>query len=225
MTDSKANGTEEFGPSRCRICGTGVAQARDIVSDRRYLQCERCCGTFTAWGSLPSEELERTQYALHENDPADPHYRRFVGHLVEPLIERLPKGAEGLDYGCGDGPAGAAMLTEAGFSVTSYDPFFAPDKAALERQYDFIFCCEVAEHFHDPVAEFRKLDTLLRPGGILAVMTGMEYSDIDFGNWHYRRDPTHVAFYKPATMLQIGMDRGWQTDIPGRNTVIFTKGI
>ena len=222
MSGHKSDGMGERELSPCRICGVGLARARNVACDRNYLQCERCHGTFAALNDLPSKEFERTQYELHENDPDDPHYRRFVGHLIEPLIERLSEGAEGLDYGCGNGPAGAAMLAESGFDITFYDPFFAPDESALQRDYDFI-CCEVAEHFHDPAGEFSRLDRLLRPGGILAVMTAMEYSDVDFSSWHYRRDPTHVAFYKPDTMLQIAIDRSWQMVIPSRTLFFFGR--
>lgn len=214
----------QFEGVSCRICAIGNVVPRPVtVSDRQYWQCERCGGTFATLESLPSHELEQEQYNLHENDPADPNYRRFVAHLVDPLITRLPEGAEGLDYGCGDGPAGAALLTEAGFVVRCYDPFFANDISALERQYDFIFCCEVVEHFHNPARDFHKLDGLLKPGGILAVMTAMEYPDLNFDTWHYRRDPTHVAFYRPDTMLQIGWDHDWQTVLPARNVALFTK--
>ena len=214
---------EEPTPTPCRICGCGVAFLRHDAADRVYLQCHRCEGTFVAWEGLPGGDEERSIYELHENDASDPKYREFVGRLVEPLIERLAAGAEGLDYGCGEGPAGAAMLTETGFSVTLYDPFFAPDQAALERKYDFILCCEVAEHFHDPISDFTKMARLLRPGGILAIMTGLEYPHVNFATWSYRRDPTHVAFYRPVTMLQIARDRDWQVILPSANIVLFRK--
>lgn len=207
----------------CRICEGGVAYPRVDVSDRTYFQCRRCEGTFVASEDLPTSDVERSQYELHENDASDPNYRRFVGRLVSPLIERLAAGAEGLDYGCGEGPAGAAMLIEAGFNVTLYDPFFVPDEAALERDYDFVFCCETAEHFHDPGREFDKMEQLLRRGGILAIMTGLEYPQVDFATWHYRRDPTHVTFYRPLTMERIAQDRGWEVDFPGKNTILFRK--
>jgi hypothetical protein len=42
------------------------------------------------------------------------------------------------------------MLAEAGHAMALYDPFFRPDPAALERDYDFITCTETAEHFHHP---------------------------------------------------------------------------
>lgn len=223
MIRARGSGTAAAETLPCRICRQGVAHSREVPSDLCYLQCERCRGTFAALESLPSRELEQAQYDLHENDPGDQHYRRFVAHLVEPLMDRLRSGAEGLDYGCGNGPAGAAMLSEASFMMSYYDPFFAPDETVLDRKYDFVFCCEVVEHFHQPSREFDRLDRLLRPDGILAVMTSMEYSDVDFASWHYRRDPAHVAFYKPDTMMHIGMDREWQTILPSRNVALFKQ--
>ena len=61
----------------------------------------------------------------------DAGYRRFLSKLADPLMARLAPGARGLDYGCGPGPALAAMLREAGHEVALYDPFFAPDPAPL----------------------------------------------------------------------------------------------
>ena len=34
-------------------------------------------------------------------------------------------------------------------------------------------CSETAEHFREPRVEFARFDALLRPGGVLGVMTGM----------------------------------------------------
>lgn len=207
----------------CVICEGGTAGVRAGLSGGGYLQCGRCHGTFIARDRLPSRRVEREQYGLHENDPDDARYRAFVGRLVAPLLQRLENGARGLDYGCGPGPAGAAMLTQAGHRVTLYDPIFAPDDHVLEQRYDFVFCCEVAEHFHQPAPEFRKLGGLLEPGGILAVMTAMEYPETDFDTWHYRRDPTHVVFYRPDTMMHLALDHGWHAVFPTRNVVLFTK--
>jgi len=47
---------------------------------------------------------------------------------------------------------------------------FRPGSEALTRTCDFITCTEVAEHFHRPADEFRRLDALLKPGGWLALM-------------------------------------------------------
>ncbi len=79
-------------------------------------------------------------YLHHENHLDDPGYRRFLSKLADPLLARLPAGSKGLDYGCGPGPALAAMLREAGHQVALYDPFFHPDLTPLERSYDFETC-------------------------------------------------------------------------------------
>ena len=39
---------------------------------------------------------------------------------------------------------------------------------------------------------------LVRPGGWLAVMTCFQTDDARFAGWHYRKDPTHVVFYREA---------------------------
>ncbi len=190
---------------------------------RRYVRCGRCHATLLDQTQLPSGEQERAHYQTHENDPADPGYRAFLARLARPLIERLASPQAGLDYGCGPGPALAAMLQEHGHDVALFDPFFAPDRAPLARCYDFITCSEVAEHFHHPAHEFARLDRLLRPGGLLALMTMFQTDDARFGDWHYRRDPTHVAFYRRETLAVVGQDHGWSYDFPAPNVVIFAK--
>lgn len=115
------------------------------------------------------------------------------------------------------------MLREAGHEVALYDVFFAPGAAVLECRYDFVSCTETAEHFHDPAAEFRRFDSLLKPGGWLGIMTGMLSEGIDFGSWHYRRDPTHVVFYQQATLLFLAQQHGWQCEFPGRDVALLRK--
>jgi hypothetical protein len=116
------------------------------------------------------------------------------------------------------------MLTEKGHPTRDYDPFFAPDRDLLDASYDFLTCSETAEHFHDPAAEFRRMDTLLRPGGWLGLMTGLLQPDTDLATWWYLRDPTHVSFYTLDSLDWIASDRGW-TLVPIADTVaLFRKG-
>jgi len=173
----------------------------------------------------PTPEEERAHYRTHRNDAGDPGYRAFLARVADPLAARLAPGAEGLDYGAGPGPALAAMLRERGFPTAVYDPFFAPDADALRRTYDFVTCTETAEHFHAPGDEFARLDGLLRPGGILAVMTEMLEDGRDFAAWRYARDPTHVSFYRPRTMRWIAEKHEWTMESPGRNVFLFLKSV
>lgn len=172
---------------------------------------------------LPSRDQERARYEQHRNDPDDPRYCDFVGRIIAPLTAVMPAPATGLDYGSGPGPALSRMLEARGYRMSNYDPFFAPDSRALETKYDFITCTETVEHFHEPMREFSKLDGMLRPGGVLAMMTCFQSDDTQFANWHYRRDPTHVAFYRAKTFERIAQARGWQCTIPARDIAIMRK--
>lgn len=193
------------------------------VDARDYGRCDACEASFVLPAQHPSAAEERTEYELHRNDPSDAHYRRFLARLAQPLLDRLAPGSDGLDFGCGPGPVLADMLRAFGHRVALYDPFFAPDASALLRGYDFITCTEVVEHFHRPAAEFARLDTLLRPGGWLAIMTCFQADDARFARWHYRRDPTHVVFYRAATFRLLARRFAWHCEIPVKDVVLMRK--
>jgi hypothetical protein len=170
-----------------------------------------------------NEAEEKAVYALHDNHPDDPGYRRFLCRLAAPLLECLPPGSSGLDFGCGPGPALDRMMEESGMQMSLYDPYFCPDTTALDKRYDFVTCTEVVEHLHHPAAVFRQLDSLLLPGGFLGVMTCFQTDDARFANWHYRRDPTHVVFYRQATLQWLAGHHGWHLDVPAKDVAIFRK--
>ncbi len=209
----------------CPVCRAPTAVWFMVVDGLDYWRCDMCEARFLDARHRPSRDDERAHYLLHENDVDDPGYRRFLSKLANPLLERLGACLKGLDYGCGPGPALAAMLCEAGHQMTLYDPYFHPDPSVLDRTYDFIVCTEVAEHFHDPAAEFERLDAMLRPCGWLAVMTCFQTEDARFARWHYRADPTHVVFYREATMRAIAARFGWTCEIPVKDVVLMHKAM
>jgi len=193
------------------------------VAARRYYCCPTCQARFLDPADFLSVAQERAHYQTHQNLVYDSGYRRFLSKLVEPLLQRVPPGAQGLDYGCGPGPALAAMLQEAEHSVAVYDPCFAPDRAALAREYHFVTCTEVAEHFHHPAAEFTRLRGLVRPGGWLAVMTCFQTDDARFAGWQYRADPTHVVFYRAETFVYLAKLWGWRCEIPIKDVALLQR--
>ncbi len=207
----------------CPVCRTASAEHFLVIEGRDYWRCAACAVRFLEPAQRPAPEEERAHYLLHENDVDDPGYRKFLSKLTEPLLAKLAAAAQGLDYGCGPGPALAAMLGEAGHGVALYDPFFQPNTEPLSRRYDFITCTEVVEHFHRPAAEFDRLGGLLRPGGWLGVMTCFQTDDARFADWHYRRDPTHVVFYRESTFEAIAAQRGWSCEIPVKDVVLMQK--
>ena len=207
----------------CPICsGTNVFSFQ-LIGSIEYFRCKTCLGLFTDPKSRLSPEKEKERYSLHNNDVDDPEYRKFLSKLFDPLIKKLKKESRGLDYGCGPGPALASMLREAGFSVDIYDPYFFPDESYRDKVYDFITCTEAAEHFYEPHREFNKLDRVFANKGILGVMTNFYEDTINFEDWYYRKDPTHVVFYAVKTLQCIAEERSWEVDIQCGNVVFFKK--
>lgn len=208
----------------CPVCAAPAVPFQTIDT-RPYHRCPACQARFLSPAYLPTPEDEHAHYLTHENHPDDPGYRRFLSKLVTPLRARLPRTARGLDYGCGPGPALAAMLREAGHEMALYDPIFAPDPSALAETYDFVTCTEVAEHFHHPAQEFARLHTLVRPGGWLALMTCFQTDDDRFANWRYRMDPTHVVFYREETFHHLAQRWGWSCMVPVKDVVLMQRPV
>jgi hypothetical protein len=207
----------------CPLCaGTLISNFAEL--DRRYLECADCRLVFVSRADLPDRTRERQQYLFHENRVDDPRYRLFLARLWDPLKARLANTAQtALDYGAGPGPALAAMMEESGLSVSIYDPFFAPDESVLDHRYDVITCTETAEHFHQPSRDFHRLAQMIAPGGMLGLMTTLLEDDVDFENWHYRRDVTHVSFYRKRTIDFIAGKYGLRLRRPSATVFLFLR--
>ncbi|MGM0569506.1 class I SAM-dependent methyltransferase [Marinobacter sp.] len=217
------NDTELLARSHCSVCDSEGLRDFVVVGHRHYRRCPNCGATLMDPAGWLTEPEERAVYALHDNQLDDPGYRRFLDKLAGPLLERLPPVQQGLDFGCGPGPALASMLEESGHRVALYDPAFYPDAALLGRQWDFLTCTEVVEHLRHPMAVFRQLDRMLRPGGWLGIMTCFQTDDSRFANWHYRRDPTHIVFYREETFAWLARYFGWSLTVPRKDVVLLQK--
>jgi len=211
------------GPSSCLVCREPAPHRFVSLGAQDYWSCRRCDAVFLDPAQHPARQDELAQYLSHENDPGDPRYRTFLARLAVPLLQKLTAPARGLDYGCGPGPALAAMLREAGHEMALYDPFFQPGRAPLSGTYDFIVCTEAAEHFHRPADEFDRLEAMLRPGGWLGIMTGFMTGDVPFADWYYRKDPTHVVFYSESTLRFVADARGWSCEFPAPGIALMHK--
>lgn len=194
----------------CPLClGPGRYFHSDEARGWRYRICDKCDLIWLDPKDRLRLNAEHAHYEQHNNKPEDPNYRAFLGRLWEPLKHRLLPGARGLDYGSGPGPTLHLMAQESGFSCEHYDPFFHRDDSVFEQRYDFITCSEAAEHFYHPHQEFKKLANLLKPDGWLGVMTRRYHTGLDFVTWHYRNDPTHVAFYSDRSFKFIARQYGF----------------
>ena len=186
----------------CPLCSSAAlpfCEHREIV----YLKCSGCLSVFVTPHDLPGRDRERNRYLKHINDVNSVGYREFVAPLVDVVLSRFNAGHSGLDYGSGRQSAVSHMLSHSGYSIAMYDPFFHNHPHLLEKQYDYIVCCEVMEHFHHPHQEFQKLRSMLEDGGELICMTELLTDAIDFIDWYYKNDFTHVFFYHPRSLEYI----------------------
>ena len=209
----------------CPLCESDTCRflhrSDDMHGVREFWECGVCDLAFVPPEFHLPECAEIERYLMHDNDPSDSRYRKFLARLWDVLKPRLEEGSFGLDFGCGPGPALAHMMREDGFKVNLYDPYFYPDVSVLDRQYDFVTCSETVEHLRSPMTEFKLLDSLLVPGGHLGVMTAILDDRAKFPSWYYHRDPTHITFYSTRTMLWIGREMGWDVEFPATNVTLF----
>jgi hypothetical protein len=188
---------------------------------RTYFHCNCCDLVFADPGEYLSKEDERERYDLHQNDPDDPRYRLFLNKLVEPLLGFINNTMIGLDYGSGPGSTLHLMLQEAGYNMSIYDPYYAPDKSVLNIKYDFVTCSEVVEHFYNPSLEWKKLVSLVKKGGLLGIMTKQRDDNLEFSKWHYKDDPTHVSFYSKKTFEWISKTYILELNIVNKEVVLL----
>jgi len=204
----------------CPLCSN--ASARELSEARNYWHCPACDLRFLHPQLRLSPDAEKARYDLHTE--SDGH-RTFLEPAANAISVRVSAGAEGLDFGCGPFPVLSDILKERGFRMSTYDPYFAPDTACLQRTYDFITATEVAEHLYHPEQVFAELLNLLRPNGHLALMTLLVQPTTDFSKWYYRLDPTHVVFYSQITFNWVAQRFGFSDVVfPNERMVLLTRG-
>jgi len=190
---------------------------------RDFCQCSHCRLVFVKPEQYISITEEKATYDSHENCSIDYGYRKFLNKLALPLILRLSKGMQGLDFGSGPGPTLSVMFEEQGFEVKNYDIFYANEPELLQQKYDFITCTEVIEHLHQPHKELTSLTKLLEPKGMFGIMTKRVIDKDRFRTWHYKNDLTHVCFYSDQTFEYIAEYWQYQLEFIHTDTVLLTK--
>ncbi|HBF87970.1 MAG TPA: methyltransferase [Bacteroidales bacterium] len=186
----------------CPLCG-GKSSEYFKGKTKSYFLCSNCKGIFVEKKYLPDRNTELSRYNLHNNNIADVGYQNFVSPIVNEILANHNSKEIGLDFGAGNSSVISKTLQDKGFTIRQYDPFFHNFPELLQQQYDYIVCCEVIEHFHNPAQEFALLNKLLRKNGKLYCMTNIYNEAIDFSKWWYKNDLTHVFFYQVETLNYI----------------------
>ncbi len=209
--------------TNCPLCGSNHIESYFSNKDSKYLICSECELVFSPDEFHLNETEEKSRYDLHRNNPKDERYRKFLSKIFNPVLRYLSPGDVGLDFGSGPGPTLSLMFSEQGYKVDLFDKFYANNESIFNNKYNFITSSEVVEHLDNPGVELNRLFNMLDNGGVLAIMTQMLSSDINFSSWHYKDDPTHVCFFSKNTMKYLA--KSWQVDVSfyGDDVALFFK--
>ncbi len=185
----------------CKICNSPTITFYDNIMKSNFFHCSSCEFIFKDATSYVSTERELQQYENHNNSFESPGYvqmfQDFMDVTIAPYRHEIKTA---LEFGSGPGPVLAELLKREGFEVDLYDKYFSPEKVYKNKQYDLITSTEVIEHIDNTLELFSFFKTHLKSGGYLALMTQFhDNTQEGFLKWWYRKDPTHITFYRPHT--------------------------
>lgn len=188
---------------KCWLCSSSAYIIEEIESPR-YFRCPSCDLIFIDQKHILPRDKEKDRYLLHNNSPENKGYLSMLSEFVNQTVIPFNIGINtGLDYGCGPTPVLKELISVMGIEMDIYDPFFFNNLDFMKEKYDLIVSTEVFEHFSSPKEEIKLLASILKPNGILAVMTLFHKDSINFDSWWYRKDSTHICFYSYKTCCWI----------------------
>lgn len=206
----------------CSLCNCTTSLFSEF-KQRLYYKCNNCEAILLHPEHYMSFENEEKHYSFHNNDVEDQGYQNFVSPITSGILNSFTKEDFGLDFGAGTGSAISKVLQDNNYQIKQYDPYFHNYPELLNNQYDYIACCEVIEHFHHPAKEFNLLRKLLKPNGKLFCMTHLFDNSINFEQWYYKNDHTHVFMYQKETIEYIAKQFGFSEFSINNRLIIFSN--
>ena len=154
----------------------------------------------------------------------------FAGHLLKLLPYRKPpinrilhylpiKRGSLADIGCGNGQS-LNIIKKLGWETWGIDPdpkavevakstgakvfqSSLPDTGLPSDYFDVVILNHVIEHLHDPIASFKEVYRILKPGGMIWVATPNLKSEglrTFHSNWRGLEPPRHLVLFTPESL-------------------------
>jgi SAM-dependent methyltransferase len=226
---ASALSTERVALDACPVCGRRDFRAVMRVDSHPVVRCTGCGLQLT--NPQPSDAelaaIYGPNYVLVENDPAGEAMvleskRATADHYLDLLAGAgVPARGQLLEIGFGQGNF-LRQAANRGFEVTGveYSPFACERaRANLEGRgrvvqgeitvlaaeaaaYDVCVLCDVIEHVREPGAFLGEISRLLRPGGVLLVVTPSlaSWSARLLGSRWMEYKADHLFYYAPDTL-------------------------
>ena len=223
---------------KCPICRSGNTEKFWAMPGYRLVRCQNCSA---AWDPLPPEKflsLYDKTYFVNEN-PKGGYTNYFEGMRInrKTFSDRLAKiekklGKKGrlLDVGCalGDCLLEAKRLgwKEAeGIEVSDYAYQFAKgrglnvkpgtlsENSYQPNSFEAVTYQDVIEHIPDPVNELKKIYKILKPGGIIFLVTpdvGGFWSGLLGPLWYHYKPREHLVYFSQKSITQALKEAGFE---------------
>jgi len=196
--------------THCKICSKPVEHFYDDYMQCETYFCKDCAFIFKDQAAIISPDKELKVYQQHNNTEENLGYvamfQDFIDKTITPHKDEI---TTVFDFGSGPNPVLASLLKKEGFSVDYYDKYFSPQKVYEGKRYDLITSTEVIEHISDVQETMKLFSEHLNSGGYLALMTQFHPNTTEaYLNWWYRRDPTHISFFRPQSLQILAKQHG-----------------
>ncbi len=191
-----------------------------------FYHCESCEFFFKDPKHYLDDTKEIKVYQNHNNTFEASGYvemfESFISATFNPYLKDIKTV---LEFGCGPGPVFAKLLEMKGLHVSKYDKFFFPKKVYENQKYDLISTTEVMEHIQSPNEIMQFFHQHLNKSGYLAIMTQFHTNKAEeFLNWWYRKDPTHICFFRANTFEVLAQKYGFKiVTFDTKKTILLQK--
>jgi len=215
-----------FGGSGAAAAADSPATYRITHSERRLVgSIVRCvdCGMV----SLPLHDLAPVAY----EDAADPYYLEQADQRIvnaHRLLDMVPRGGRLLEIGCASGflllAARERGFATQGVEMSAWASAHAREQYGLDVRsgrledlnlpaatYDVVVLADVIEHLHDPRRTIQHIHRVLRPGGVLLLLTpdvGSLTARVLGRRWWGLLDD-HYFYFSRATLRRLLTDEGF----------------
>jgi hypothetical protein len=208
---------------KCPLCHCDQVQFFHQDKKRAFYCCDTCDLVFADAASHLPPMAERQRYGRSRISQKQKQLSQFVFPFLKQLQQLHSGQLTGLNFGRILEAANLKLITDAGHILNQYDPFLAPEHTLLKREYDFIVCYRVFEHFQYPMKEWHLLSRLLNPGGWLAINTPLLTDLQAFGKWHHKNNLTHVSFYQKSTFEYLAANSEFTLLFAAKDLILMQK--
>ena len=231
----------EVSPGVCRICGPTRFRSFATKNGFHLGRCEQCeavqvtddLSKVCLEDYYDKEFFDLAYMQLQtEGRGRRKEYAKFTYRMEE--IEKLkPQKGKLLDVGCSFGffldVARHRGWQPVGIDIGEHAAKFARDELGLEvyvsdlrnaplacNDFDVLSLWNVLEHLDEPVAEFHRVNALLKPGGIVVFTTGAVDSylaRLQGLRWRMFIPPFHVVNYNAAAIAKLLNQTGFSLEV------------